>query len=541
MSPRYEFMCAAAAAVVAASLSPSASGANLWWQGGTGGLLAPNYYSDVAGPDTAPGSADVINFGENGVGTYDSGAETSLSRLRVGHNTDSVSAPGPLPAAPDTYTGPGTLTVSGTGTKISLTGGASGIGNAALWVGNAQNATLNIENGANITSNRLIVVGIGSFVNRAGNINISGGGSLTATLGNIVLGDATGTGNGVQGHIRIEGETSSITQLESGADLNIGAKNATATFTQTGGTVSIGDVIEVGMAGATNANSKLSISGGTLTHGGNFFVGRGATTGATVELSGNGIINTGGRFLLGAGTATGVTVTHSGGTLNTTLDVRVGDGAGYVGDSTYNLSDTGIINSTTGGHVGRQGTGVFNQTGGEANFNGTLHIGNRETTTGANSGLYKISGGELVVTGGDLNVATSGIGEFRVIGDDGVIDLNGNFNANTGANGNSTLAFQLEAGDAGLSLIDVAGAATFALGASLVLDDSAAAPAQTLYDLLTATTITDNGIAFTGPAGWSYQIVPGGNGQILQVVVPEPASFGLLALTGFLALRRRRA
>ena len=46
--------------------------------------------------------------------------------------------------------------------------------------------------------------------------------------------------------------------------------------------------------------------------------------------------------------------------------------------------------------------------------------------------------------------------------------------------------------------------------------------------------------AFSGPAGWSYQIVPGGNGEILQVVVPEPASFGLIALTGFLALRRRR-
>jgi hypothetical protein len=42
-------------------------------------------------------------------------------------------------------------------------------------------------------------------------------------------------------------------------------------------------------------------------------------------------------------------------------------------------------------------------------------------------------------------------------------------------------------------------------------------PTQTTYDVLTATTISDLGISFTG-SGWGYQIVPGGNGQILQLV-----------------------
>ena len=92
---------------------------------------------------------------------------------------------------------------------------------------------------------------------------------------------------------------------------------------------------------------------------------------------------------MGGQTASGIVVNQSGGTLNTGLDVRVGDAT--TGDATYKMSG-GTLNSTTGGHVGRNGTGVFNQTGGVANFNAVLNIGNRETTTPtvANSGLYKI-------------------------------------------------------------------------------------------------------------------------------------------------------
>jgi len=219
---------------------------------------------------------------------------------------------------------------------------------------------------------------------------------------------------------------------------------------------------------------------------------------------------------MGGQTASAIVANHSGGTLNTFLDVRVGDAStSATSDSTYNLSGTGVINSATGGHVGRQGVGKFFQSGGIANFNGTFNIGNREAVTGANDGLYEISAGDLNF-GANLNIATSGIGQFRVVGDDGTIDVAGAFNLNTSANGNGTLAYKLEPGD-GLSMINVLGAATFAAGTSLVLDASAVSPTQTSYDLLTAASITDNGLAFTGPATWTHQIVSGGLGQILRV------------------------
>ena len=528
MSRSIALLCAAASAAL---LTSELSAATIFWQGaGVSGNLTDSNYSDGTNPNLAPTAADVVNFGGGGTATHSVAGITSFLKLRVAHNQ----APG--------GTGTGIVTVNN-GAQINLTGGAAGSEDAGLWVGNAQNGTLNIDGaGSSVTSNQLIVIGYASNQpSRNGTVNITNGGSLISSAGNINMGDSASAGqNGIQGHLFVSGTGSTVSAMGTGADLNIGIRTAQSSVTQTGGTIDIADAIEVGFGGTgthTNSNSSFNLSGGTTTHGGNFFLGRGASAGATVNLSGTGTLNTGNRFLMGSGTATGVVMNHSGGTLNTTLDVRVGD-AGTTAHSTYNLSGTGVINSTTGGIVGRQGTGRFFQTGGTANFNGALSIGNREAAANATSGLYEISGGDLNVTTA-LDVAPKGVGEFRVIGDDATIDVTGNFSLGNTVDGLGTLAFALETGDL-LSLVNVTGTATFDAASSLVFDASNAAPTQTIYDLLTATTITDNGIAFTGPAGWSYQIVPGGNGQILQVVVPEPASFGLIALTGFLALRRRR-
>jgi hypothetical protein len=224
--------------------------------------------------------------------------------------------------------------------------------------------------------------------------------------------------------------------------------------------------------------------------------------------------------------------------LTTTLDVRVADAfTSATSDATYNLSGTGVINSTTGGIIGRQGIGRFFQTGGTANFGGTLSIGNRGAEPLATSGLYEISAGDMNAT--TLNIATNGAAELRVVGDDATIDVSSNFTVNNTANGAGTLAYELAPGET-LSMINVAGTATFAAGSVLTVDASNAAFTQFHYDVLTAQSIVDNGLAFNAPAGWSYRIIDFGDEQVLRISVPEPTVLALVLMVAGFAVATRR-
>jgi hypothetical protein len=244
-----------------------------------------------------------------------------------------------------------------------------------------------------------------------------------------------------------------------------------------------------------------------------------------------GTIDTGRHVLFGSGVdATNIVGNQSGGTITTTLNFVLSDTGGA---STYNLSGTGAIVSNGLVIAGRQSdTGIMNQTGGSVTAAQGVAVGNAQsaTTTLWGTGVYNASGGTITanqIAGGTaLAIAPQGTGTFRVIGDDAMFDINGDMTVSAAGAGMGTLAYRFETGDL-LSLIDVSGNATFSAGAILTLDSSLAAPAQTSYDLLTAVDIIDNGIAFSGPAGWSYSIVTGGNGEILRVTqaVGMPGDF----------------
>lgn len=515
--------------------APQLPAALIGWQGGTGNFISANYSTDGTTQNLLPSAADRINFGAGGTGTLSTGSTYNFQRLYVGGSGNV-----PNPAAPPANIslprgGQGTLTVDN-GSVLNLTAGAAGSDNAGLTVGRVQNGTLNIDGaGSTVSSSRLIVIGYaGGQPTRSGTINITNGGALISKVGNINIGDAPASGDaGMQGHLFVNG---TVTFEDSAADLNIGMRNATSSVTQTGGTISGGDVIEVGASTGAAPNASFTISGGTTSHGGAFFVGRGASTGATVNING-GTINTGGRFLMGAGTATGIVTNHTAGALNA-LDVRVGDAG--TGDTTYYLGGTGVISTGVTGvnHVGRSGVGKLFQTGGTANFNAAFHIGNRETSTNDNDGHYEISGGDANF-GANLSIATNGVGQFRVVGDGGTIDVLGALTVGSGVNGVGTLAFELEVGES-LSTINVVGSATFAAGSSLIFDASQAAPGQLEYDLLTAASIVDNGLVFSGLPGWNYRIVNVGSGDVLQAFVPEPGSLSLTLIASVMFLRRRR-
>lgn len=531
------FLCSA---LIAAVTMSQVQADEYFWQGGIGTFTDSNYFNGTTSvANLPPGTAttDFVHIGLAGTVTLSGGNGAGVGRLRVGHNVN--------PAA-GTYEGAGTLTLTGVGTEIQVTGGAAAP-NAGIWVGNGHNGELNIEDGALLSSNRLVVVGAGNNATPTGTLNVRTGGWLRVLDGNLSIADRAGnSGNGVKGVVTLSDADSKITIEGPGTDLVVGARARAGTFTQTDGTVEIVDSIEVANANSSSTGSTLSISGGSITTGlggtGNFFVGRGSSVGATVDISGTAVVNVGNRYLMGgsdtptaptlpSAIATGSVTNHSGGTLNTDLDLRIADTfITSTSEATYNLSGTGIINTNTtavitgsSSVIGRQGTGRFFQTGGTANFNSPLVIGNREaaTTTTAN-GLYEISAGDLNVNAPTptwplaMSIAPNGTGEFRVVGDDATIDVTGDFAISSTANGNGTLAFELETGDL-LSQINVIGAATFNAGSILAFDYSNAVATQTTYDVLTATTISDLGISFSG-TGWDYQIVSGGNGQILQII-----------------------
>lgn len=506
-----------AVAIIAVIATPSlAQFPTLYWQGGTGDLISANYSDGTTGGDT-PVAEDVVFLGADGVVSLNGPGTVDLYRLRVGHNET-------------TNPGDATLTVSN-GALLNLTGGDAGTSNTGLTVGNVRNGLLVIDGpGTTVTSSRQVVIGVApGQLSRNGTIRLTNGGSLVLTAGSINMGLTGTNGNGMPGHLIVE--DGSITALGSGAGLFIGDAAATSNFTMAAGTVQFAGAVEVGTSGSKLGSSgqlnssSFSISGGTFTNGGNFFVGRGGSANAATNISG-GSISVGGRYLMGSGTSTGATTNHSAGTLNTILDVRVGDaGTAANSDATYNLSGTGVINSTTGGIVGRQGTGRFFQTGGQANFNNTLSIGNRTGAVNSATGLYKVSAGQFKSGAGAgtetvpatmaLNIAPQGTGEFRVVGDDATIDVLGNMSVGNSVDGIGTLTFEFETDDL-LSRINVTDAVTFAAGSKLVLDTVNASPTQSSYDLLTALTIDDQGIDFTAPIGWNLQIVSGGNGQILR-------------------------
>ena len=379
---------------------------------------------------------------------------------------------------------------------------------------------------------------------------------------------ATGpAGVGLPGHLNISGSGSIFNMSGAGGDLNIGIW-APSTYSQTDGTVTIADTIIIGQRNADNSSfsmsggtlttgGQISASTGTVADGysdnvsvsfsgtavatlggnitvgsadsrgasltiadtadlnipgtgsaGNIFIGRDTSSNTTFTMTG-GTADLGNHFLMGTATtpgATGIVGNHSGGTITTTNNFVLAD---TFGESTYNLSGTGTINANGLVIVGRQSaTAVMNQTGGSVTAALGVTVGNAQnaTTTLWGTGTYNVSGGTITAnqtTGTALSIAPQGTGTFRVIGDDATIDVNGNMTVNAGGSAQGTLAYQLETGDL-LSLIDVSGTATFNAGAILNFDTSLATPTQTSYDLVTATSIVDSGIAFNVPAGWDY-------------------------------------
>jgi phosphoribosyl-AMP cyclohydrolase len=541
----------AGATALAVFLTAAASAATLDWQGGTDDLLNPNYIDTTTlAANQSPGTGNVLNIGSLGTATYSSAGNTlSVSRLIVGHTV-----------APDT--GVGTVLISD-GT-ITTTGGASGAANGGVMIGVGASGTITMTGGT-LTSNRVMTVGYANSTTIRATLNVGTGAFVSTTVGDLIIGG--GSSSGARGDVTFAGSGSLS------GNLTVGDQRG-STYTQTGGSLTVNGTVLAGRS--NNSSSTLTISSGTLTAGAftesdtpavnanvvtingdawvettfntsghNFTIGNGANSVGTVfNLDGNATIKSGNRFLMGSSNTVNdptknITVNQINGTNLFTRNISMGDAGGY---ATYNLSGGTLTGGNETSVIGRAGTGRFFQTGGLVSINNGINIGDRQSATTSlnNSGLYQISAGTLNTTSVGLSVGPLGAGTFNVVGGDAVINLTGNFSvAATGANNAGTLMFSLQPSES-LSEIVASGNGTFGAGSHIVIDDGGNTPTQFVYDVLTAAAIAYDGLIFQAPsANWSYAIIPGGNGQILEVYSPEPGSLTVIGLSSFVLLRRR--
>jgi autotransporter-associated beta strand protein len=545
------FVCAAAAAAVAAMTGTHLTAAEVYWKGGAGNLLDTNYTSD--GTNTIPFTpGDIVNLGANGSllvttsvnpGNAPPNAPTSV---HVGHNF------GTLP-------GPASLTVKSGGLLLPGNSAATNaFDRAALVVGYNADGTFSCGDGAtgaNTHMDGLVIVGADNpddaFTGTGtGTLNVFNS-NFRVRRSDLIIGYGNrGVLNHGAGNMLVGMHNQASAANDGAYDMYVGYTTASEWNKYFDGFCLIGNDLLIGSGSLVNLScgrietGAKNTANGYLTNapGGDVVLGRNGSANDRLNISFNGAGGAGGptllkigkRFLLasGGGGATDSTVQQTGGTVDVALNLSVSD-TGNTSSATYNLSD-GTLNVGTLlanpqlSRIGRRGDGKFIQTGGTATFNAGLAVGDDDSTDPVEAdnatGLYEISAGTLNATfaGDALRLGSAGNGTLRVVGQGGTINVNGNLTSSNTSDGAGKLAYKFEAGES-LSTVNVTGTTTFAFNSGLAIDSSAIpTPASgTTYNLVSAADVTDNGLLLTD-WGWTHQVVAGGAGELLQAVKTTP-------------------
>ncbi len=325
---------------------------------------------------TVTGTADVTISFDLRVGDGGSGPEDSGSTLTVGGGTTWIGDD--LLLGDSAGGADGTMTMVGGNVEVvnfMRVGDASGASGAAAISG----GQLSVNTGDGSSSKALV-------------IGASGHGTMTVT-GTATV-DVINTANG---------------DVVVGGNANNGNDN---TLTVSGGTMNVGDSLEIG--NALGAKGTVQVSGGALSIADNVYVGNATNTTGAVQVSG-GVLSIADDVYVGNATNATGTVTVTGGTVtNDDGNVVIGDeGTGSMTVAgTANVAikgASGVGDITVGDDAGASGT--LNVTGGTLAMDGELRIGVAAGATGTVS-----------VSGGLLDVAVDG-SEGLVVGDAGNASL----------------------------------------------------------------------------------------------------------------------
>ena len=310
----------------------------------------------------------------------------------------------------------------------------------------------------------------------------SAGSNQTGTL-------TLGAGANGNGHYQLSG----IGRLNVGWTLAVGA-GGSGSFEQSGGTLSVGRIIQVGAGSSTP--STFALSGGTVSVGNGGFV-------EVQPASGH--------------------IEHSGGTLSFTgsSGLLIGAGAGS-GNAAYSLGLTGAIDNAAYETIGFNvagGSATFEQAGG-TNF---LAAGGILTVGDNGAGVYRMTGGILKTTVLQVGARANGSGTFVFNG--GAVQLAGGGELDVGnavgSSGNFSIfngAGQAEL-DAPTIRVGSAGNGSFAQGNgsfvnanTLTLGDFGGSGSYTISSgSLLLGTPTVRGLLFVGLGGDGSFVQTGGN------------------------------
>ena len=283
-------------------------------------------------------------------------------------------------------------------------------------------------------------------------------------------------------------------------------------FSQTGGTHTVNNVLYLGYYENSIGNYFLSGTG-DLTVPGNEFIGR----------SGNG------------------TVTQTGGIHNAGYLWLGGYGPGFYGTGTYNLSG-GTLTTTGFEQIGLYGNGTFNQTGG-THVSRTIFL---DAVGATRSGSYNFSGGNLTATdslnwGAGIHVGgsslTSGAATFTHTGgtstvDQLVVGRNGAYNlSGTGSLTAQILDVGLSAGSGGAATFTQTGGTNMVTGYLAVGGSNNVAASYNLGGTgsLTANQTWVGGTMAHGPGTF---IQTGGSHTVDYLVIGGTNNSGSYTLSG---------